>query len=52
MRRPRVFRLAASWAVQFVLDGRLTIWRTGKWADALQFALNLSRLEQSGLRRA
>jgi hypothetical protein len=51
MRRPRVFRLAASWAVQFALDGRLTVWRTGKHADALAFALNLAALAGRGLRR-
>ena len=52
MRRPRVFRLAASWAVQFVCEGRLTVWRTAKHADALRFALNLAALEREGLRRA
>lgn len=49
--RPRVFPLGDGWAVYFFLDGRCTIWKTERLADAVTFGLNLAALAGRGLRR-
>jgi hypothetical protein len=40
MRVPRVFysRFAGRWAIAFLLDGKIAVWKTDKWDDALTFA--------------
>jgi hypothetical protein len=41
--RPYVFYFWGYWHVAFELDGRIKIWATVKWAQAIQFALRLAR---------
>lgn len=53
MRRPRVFRNASrQWCISFTLEGEYACWRTGKWRDAVTFALHLCSLQAQALRRA
>jgi hypothetical protein len=43
--------LGDGWAILFKLDGRRTIWKTERLADAITFGHNLAALAGRGLRR-